>query len=584
MNFLKNILSSAIGFIIGFLIILFFIIGITSTIASIDDFDSQYQKPIEKESILNLDLNKIIIENPPKIYGLEQALGLSDDIVDFNTILNSIKVAKDDDLIIGINLKSGFPLMGWAQIKTLRDELLDFKKNGKFIYSYSDLYTQKGYYLSSVSDSIFLHELGLIEFKGLASEVLYYKDFQDKYGFKMEIVRSGKYKSAVEPFLENKMSKNNQDQIKELLDDFWEIISNDISISRSISLSKIDSIANELSASNTQIAIKDGILDGTLYENEYEDFLKNKLDLDSLDKIDFVNPQRLMRYNNLRKKGVRDLVAVIYVQGNIVYGAEGLDSSISHKTFIESIDKSVNDPRVKSIVLRINSPGGNAISSDIMWNAIENAKLKKPVVVSMGNIAASGGYYVAANADKIYVNPLTLTGSIGVFAMLPNISKFSKSIGVNSQKVQTHSNSLGYSIYEKITPGYKSSVLSSVEKIYYTFKEKVSDGRNISMINVEKIAQGRVWSASSAIEKKLADDFGNLSDAISHAAKLSNIDEYNLIYYPEFKPDIENLFSIGISLFNDKLDKKTKLFFDHFLNNQQKISLRTEIPFHIEIK
>ena len=583
MNFIKTFFASVLGSLAAFGLLLAFLLIIVSGFASLVNTTTAI-KTISPNSILELDMRTPIVERAPRNNQIQNILGLSEKVIGLQDIISAIKIAGNDPKIKGISLRSDYTTSGWSQTNSIRKSLKAFKEKGKFIYAYGDFFTQKGYFLSSIADSTFINPIGSLELKGLASEVLYYKDFQDKYGFKMEIVRSGKYKSAVEPFLENKMSKNNQDQIKELLDDFWEIISNDISISRSISLSKIDSIANELSASKTQIAIKDGILDGTLYENEYEDLLKNKLDLDSLDKIDFVNPQRLMRYNNLRKKGVRDLVAVIYVQGNIVYGAEGLDSSISHKTFIESIDKSVNDPRVKSIVLRINSPGGNAISSDIMWNAIENAKLKKPVVVSMGNIAASGGYYVAANADKIYVNPLTLTGSIGVFAMLPNISKFSKSIGVNSQKVQTHSNSLGYSIYEKITPGYKSSVLSSVEKIYYTFKEKVSDGRNISMINVEKIAQGRVWSASSAIEKKLADDFGNLSDAISHAAKLSNIDEYNLIYYPEFKPDIENLFSIGISLFNDKLDKKTKLFFDHFLNNQQKISLRTEIPFHIEIK
>ena len=589
MNFLKNVLASTLGVFFAILILFFLIASIFATIATFISSENGSYDPISDHSILLMDLNMPIAENPPSIEKFQKSLGLSEDRLDLQTILNSIKIAKKDQRIKGILINSGMPMTGWAQTKTIRDELKSFKESGKFIYSHSDFYTQKGYYLSSIADSIFINILGNVEFKGLSSEVLYYKDFQEKYGFKMEVVRNGKYKSAVEPFLENTMSKENKSQIKSLLDDYWDIIRSEISDQRKINLDKIDLIATNLKSSTSILAIELGLIDKELYRDELKEIIKKSSGVDSLVKLDYIKPDRLVNNVSTRKKGVRDLIAIVYAQGTIIYG-EGSDSSIGKEVFVEAIEEASNNKRIKAIVLRIDSPGGSAITSDIIWNSIEKAKQKKPVVVSMGNIAASGGYYIACNADKIVANPFTITGSIGVFALLPNIDRFSKSIGINAQSVSTHKNALGYSVFEEISPDFEKHISESIKDIYSTFKYKVSIGRNISLDDVEQIAQGRVWTGKQALENKLIDKLGNLEDALILAKELAEIEDYNTITFPQIEPNIENIFKTDIPFGSlnyfdfENMDQNLKNLVNQIKNFDKKINFQTQLPFLLQIE
>ena len=590
MNFLKDIISSAIGFFIAILItsVLFFIsiAGITTFFSLENDSYGQ----ISEKSILNLDLNYPIVENPPSFDKFQKSFGLIDNTIDLNIILKSIEIAKNNDKIKGISINPGMLDAGWAQTKTIRDELLEFKETGKFIYSFSDFYSQKGYYLASVSDSIFINKLGSVEFKGLSSQVLYYKDFQEKYGFKMEVVRNGKYKSAVEPYLQNKMSQENKNQLKSIIDNYWDIISSEISLSRNITIEKLNSIAQNLKASSSNSAINLNLIDDNLYRNKYLSKLKKALRIDSLVKLNKVKPEKLVQLSPSLIKETRDLIAVIYAQGPILYG-EGGESYIGQDIFLESIKECIEDERIKAIVLRVNSPGGSAITSDILWNSIEMAKLKKPVVVSMGDMAASGGYYISCNANKIVANPFTLTGSIGVFGILPNINEFSKSIGINAENVKTHKNANGYSIFEKISPGYRTSLQEGIQQVYSTFKTKVSKGRNIPINEVEEISQGRVWSGVMALENGLVDKLGDLSDALNIAAELSEIKEFNTIEYPIVDPNLENLLGIDLPLGNIDINKIEKIspvikdlliFFDKSIINN--LRFQTQLPFSIKIE
>ncbi len=590
MNFLKDIISSAIGFFIAILItsVLFFIsiAGITTFFSLENDSYGQ----ISEKSILNLDLNYPIVENPPSFDKFQKSFGLIDNSIDLNIILKSIEIAKNNDNIKGISINPGMIDAGWAQTKTIRDELLEFKETGKFIYSFSDFYSQKGYYLASVSDSIFINKLGSVEFKGLSSQVLYYKDFQEKYGFKMEVVRNGKYKSAVEPYLQNRMSQENKNQLKSIIDNYWDIISSEISLSRNITIEKLNSIAQNLKASSSNSAINLNLIDDNLYRNKYLSKLKEALGMDSLVKLNKVRPEKLVGLSPSLIKETRDLIAVIYAQGPILYG-EGGESYIGQDIFLESINECIEDERIKAIVLRVNSPGGSAITSDILWNSIEMAKLKKPVVVSMGDMAASGGYYISCNANKIVANPFTLTGSIGVFGILPNINEFSESIGINAENVKTHKNANGYSIFEKISPGYRTSLQEGIQQVYSTFKTKVSKGRNIPINEVEEISQGRVWSGIMALENGLVDQLGDLSDALNIAAELSEIKEFNTIEYPIVDPNLENLLGIDLPLGNIDINKIEKIspvikdlliFFDKSIINN--LRFQTQLPFSIKIE
>ena len=585
MNFARSFLAALLGSLTSFVILFVFFLIFISGIASIASLENQISF-IKENSILKLDLNKPVNERASIYEEFESLLGLDEEILGLNNIIESINIAKENENIKGIELKCDFPLTGWAQTRAIRETLKDFKKSGKFIYAYSDVFTQKGYYLASIADTIGVNPEGTVEFKGLSSEVLYYKDFQDKYGIKMEVIRHGKYKSAVEPYLENKMSSNNRKQIKELIESIWETISDEISQSRKVNNSKINQIAENLDANTPQKAFNSNLIDLIIYQDQMDSIIKKSIGFEYEKDLNKIGVKKIIASQKNYNNKIKDRIAVLYATGTILYG-EGSENIIGQGLFVDAFEKISNDDWIKAIVVRIDSPGGVALTSDIILRSLKLAKTKKPVIVSMGNVAASGGYYIASGADKIYADPLSITGSIGVFASLPNISGFSKKIGLNSEQVSTHKNSMGYSIYEPLQPGFIKSTKESIKKVYETFKLKVSEGRNLTLDEVESIAQGRVWTGKQALNIGLIDSLGDLNLAIEGAAKLADIKEFNIIEYPKRKASFESLIQdFSISLKGNNLENKIPDFIKSITKKRNIYSssnIQALLPFELNI-
>ena len=590
MNFLRTFFASVLGTLtalfLGGIILFMLIAGIASAVNS----DDSSAAMIQDNSVLSLKLNLPIMDNVPGSQDFQVSLGLDAESIQLIDLVTAIDLAKTNDKIKGIHLRSDYLVAGWAQTKTLRDALLSFKDSGKFVSAYADFLTQKGYYLASAADSIFVNPNGGVELKGLASEVLYFKDFEDEYGFKMEVIRHGKYKSAVEPYLSNSMSEANREQIGSLITSFWETIGSEIAEARNISAAELDAIASDLKANLVGNALKVGLIDQITYKSEYIELLKSKLGLSEKDKLKLVDYNDILAGNAAHKKGVRDKIAVIYAQGPILFG-EGSETQIGDQVFVEAIEEAAKSKRVKAIVLRVNSPGGSAMISDILWNALEDAKKKKPLVVSMGNVAASGGYYIACNANTIFADPMTVTGSIGVFATIPNIKGFTDDIGIKAEHVMTHKNAVGYSPFEPISPGFRKSALEGIEHVYETFKQRVAYGRNLSLEEVEALAQGRVWTGSQAKENGLVDELGGLGAAIEAAAVLAEIEEYNLTSYPKVETDFDDIFALMSPFATIETQIKSALprEFSAFIEastseKNQAPRIQARIPFSLDIR
>ena len=535
MNFLRNLLAAIVGCLIAFGIVFIMFFILVSLLGSAEESIS-----IKTNSILELQLEKPIndyvgnnSDDPFAAFG-KQSLGL-------DQILNAIVVAKSDDDIKGISINNNFTQAGLAQMQAIRGALQDFKDSGKFIYAFSDYYMQKDYYLASVADSIFMNPVGAMDFKGLSSEVMFFKDLQEKTGIKMEVIRHGKYKSAVEPFIANTMSEANRAQIKALLSSLWGTMVDEISDGRNISTENLNIIADTLGGRTPQYAKASGLIDDIIFQDQYKVKLRNALRV--LDDDDFnvvFLEDYLLRSNKKIKKTGKDKIAVIYAQGEIIYGEGGPDV-IGQGIINESIIKAKEDKKVKAIVLRVDSPGGSALASDIIWREIELAKEIKPVIVSMGNVAASGGYYIAVGADKIFAEETTITGSIGVFGMVPNVAKLAGDIGINAEQVGTNENAVDYSVFEPMSNTFRAVVQEGVEATYNTFLHRVAKGRNITVAQADSLAQGRVWSGSDAKRIGLIDELGNLEDAISEAAKMVELTSFGIKNFPRYKSSFEQL-------------------------------------------
>lgn len=551
MNFLKSFFASILGTLTAlglfFVILLLFVSGIASIINAPSGLTS-----VKQNSVLDLNLNYPIVDRAPNFDEFQRFLGLEDEVLGLPDILSAIDKAKDNSSIKGIRLRTDFISAGWAQTRSIRNALNRFKESGKFIYAYGDLYTQKGYYLASVSDSIFLNPVGILEFKGLASEVLYYKDFQEEYGVKMEVIRHGKYKSAVEPYLENEMSADNRYQIKTLLNDIWETVREEIGEARNLKSKTIDDIINNQRLVVPEDGVNETLIDALVYEDDFDERIKTALEISSSQKTNLASIRQLNNASSTYNTDIKDRIAVVFARGPIMYG-EGTENMIAQGVFVETLQELADDDWIKAVVLRVESPGGNALTSDLLWRAIENLKSKKPVFVSMGNVAASGGYYIAAGADQIYADPLSITGSIGVFASLPNIHGMTKKLGINAQTVETHQNALGYSFFQPLSETFKQRTIKSIENTYNTFKQRVIDGRGLTSAEVESIAQGRVWSGKQALNVGLVDHLGGLQDAIMAAAKAANIENYNIVNYPKFEEDLESVLSGALPSIESKL-------------------------------
>lgn len=535
MKFLRNLAATILGvFIAVFLVFLLFIV-----FAAISKGGNKVV--VKDNSILELNLENQIKDDYSVVNPLEQLLGKDNKILGLHEIIAAIENAKKDNKIKGISIKTLGINAGLAQTQAIRDALLDFKNSGKFITAYADYYTQKNYYLSSVADSLYVNPVGAIDFKGLGSELLFFKDFQDKYGVKFEVIRHGKYKSAVEPFIASEISDANREQITELLESIWVEFKDDIAASRNMSVENIDLIADDLLGRSAKLALANNLVDNSIYLDQYDDLLKEQLGVKDDKKINSVSLIDYIKSGKGKiKSDAKDKIAVIYAQGEIKYG-EGDETYIGQESIVEALRKAVKNKDVKAIVLRVDSPGGSSLASEIIWRELELTKKEKPLVVSMGNLAASGGYYIACNANKIFAEPTTITGSIGVFGMLPNFSKFADNIGVNAEQVVTNKNSIYYSAFEPLSTETYSLVKESVVDVYETFIDRVATGRNMQPEKVKEIAQGRVWTGSQALENGLVDELGNLNDAVNYAAGLANISEFKTIKYPKFEKDFSSV-------------------------------------------
>jgi protease-4 len=536
MRFLGNVLATIVGLFIFCMISFFGILLIGAIMGSGDE-----SVTVKKNSVIELDLSKIHNDYAGKVnfkdfdYFKAQHDGLSD-------VLKAIEYAKTDDKIKGISILNSSSDLGIAQTKALRDQLEDFKKSGKFIYSYADVYSQKEYYLNSVANSIYINPIGELDFKGLSAEIMFFKDFEEKSGLKMEVIRHGKYKSAVEPFLENKMSDANREQTTQLLNSIWSSVLVDISKSRKVSIERLNQIADGLLARTPEMAKAEKLIDKIAYEDVYHNDIRKALAVDSdkdYDKVSIADYADKIATSNI-DFDAKDKIAIIYAQGEIGNG-EGDVNVIGEGSMRRSLQKARNDKNVKAIVLRINSPGGNALTSELIWRELELTKKVKPIVVSMGDYAASGGYYIACNANKIYAEANTITGSIGVFGILPNFNEAAKKIGLNVEQVKTNPNASEYSPFKPLDDNYRAFAQEGVEKIYSVFVNRVSAGRKLTFEQVDAIGQGRVWSGQDALKIGLVDKIGGMDEAIKEAARLGKTTKYRTQDFPEFEKDFSDI-------------------------------------------
>ena len=536
MRFLGNVLATIVGLFVFMMICFFGIILIGTLVGSGDETVS-----VKNNSVIELDLSNIKHDYAGKTnmkdfnFFKAQHNGLSD-------VIKAIDYAKTDDKIKGISILNNTSPLGMAQTKALRDELESFKKSGKFVYSYADVYSQSDYYLNSVANEIYLNPIGELEFKGLSAEIMFFKDFQEKSGLKVEVIRHGKYKSAVEPFLENKMSDANREQTTALLNSVWNTVASEVSLSRNIPVEKLNLIANGLLARTPEMAKSEHLIDKIAYEDEYHNDIRKALKVKEDKKYETVKIEDYAEKvaKNSINFDAKDKIAIIYAQGEIGSG-EGDVDLIGEGSMRRSLQEARKDKNVKSIVLRINSPGGNALTSELIWREIELTKKVKPIVVSMGNYAASGGYYIACNADKIYAEANTITGSIGVFGMLPNFTQAATKIGINTEVVKTHENAAGFSPFTPLDATTRAFAQEGVEKIYSIFVNRVSAGRKMTFEQVDAIGQGRVWSGTDALKIGLVDKIGGMDEAILEAARLGKTSKYRTQNYPEYEKDFNDI-------------------------------------------
>lgn len=539
-QFFKFTLASMLGFLLaGFLLILITIGIIVSAVSS----GKNETVVVPEKTILMLTLDQPVSDrssdNPFAHMNFSRPdvstqLGLND-------IISSIKKAESDSKIKGIYLELGDVPSGQATIEEIRNALIEFKKSGKFIVSYAEVFTQKSYYLASVSDKIYLNPAGDMEFKGMVGQVMFFKGLLDKIDVEAQVIRHGKFKSAVEPFTLDKMSEPSKVQTLTFISGMWNHLLNGISASRKISVDDLNAIANEYKIQSPQDAVNLKMVDKLLYKDEVLDELKNRVGATKIKDLKLMKLGKYAKAPDAGKKSSDDKIAVIYATGDIISG-DGDDQTIGSESISKAIRKARLDEKVKAIVLRVNSPGGSALASDIIWREMVLAKKAKPVVVSMGNVAASGGYYIACAADKIYAYPNTITGSIGVFGIIPNMKEmFSKNLGITFDQVKTNPYADYMSVTRPMTDGEKKIITHSIENIYSMFTKHVAEGRKMTVAQIDSIGQGRVWSGVDAKRIGLVDEFGGLTDAINEAAKLAKLKEYNTMELPEQKDTFEQL-------------------------------------------
>ena len=586
-DFLKFTLATVTGIVISSVVLFFISILVVFSMVSSSESETQ----VRKNSIMMLDLNgtlaersqenplDLIMKDDYKTYGLDD-------------ILSSIKKAKENEDIKGIYIQATSLGAGFASLEEIRNALKDFKESGKFVVAYGDAYTQGLYYLSSVADKVLLNPQGMLEWRGLAATPMFFKDLLEKVGVEMQVFKVGTYKSAVEPFISTEMSAANREQINVYLSSIWGQITSAVAESRNLSVEALNKEADRmLMFYPAEESVKNGLVDTLIYKNDVRDYLKNLAGIDKDDNMPILGIQDMI---NVKKNVPRDksgnVIAVYYAYGEIDGGSSAsTDEGINSEKVIKDLRKLKDNENVKAVVLRVNSPGGSAYGSEQIWYAVNQLKKEKPVIVSMGDYAASGGYYISCNADTIVAEPTTLTGSIGIFGMMPNAKGLTEKLGVNFDVVKTNPYADFGNLTRPMNDGEKGLMQMYVNNGYELFLTRCSDGRGISMEELDKIAQGRVWTGSTAKELGLVDELGGLDKALEIAIAKEGVDAYTVMSYPKKEGFLESLMNtnpgnyIKSRMLNGKMSDMYRQF--SIIENFDKIDrIQARVPFELNIQ
>ena len=549
MNFFKTTLASTVGTLLGGAVVLIFFFLILGAVigSAIGGGKDKDKVEIKKNSVLKMSLSGEIAEkgtNSPfdidqeiPLFGSMSKLGLYD-------LTEAIKAAKEDDRIEGIYLKVAPVQAGWATLETLREALVDFQSDGKFVYAYSEVYSEKSYYLASAATESYIYPKGFMEFNGYATNPIFFKGMFDKLGIEPKVFKVGTFKSAVEPFINEEMSDANRLQTETFMNELWSQFVTNVGASRDISVEKLNEIAQGSMIENAEDAVELGLIDKMQYEDEVLDKLMEETDAESYEDIHYVSAKKYIKATNVDKKDKEQKVAVIFAQGNIVDG-KGQDDQIGSATIAAALRKAREDENVKGVVLRVNSGGGSALASDVIWREVVKTKESKPIVASMGDVAASGGYYISAATDKIFAQPNTITGSIGVFGMMVNTEQFfEEKVGLDFDRAVTHQYADMGNPNREMTDEESAKIQNGVNEVYSSFIKVVQEGRGFSdSASVDAIAQGRVWSGVHAADIGLVDELGGLDDAIAWVADKAGLEEdkYSIKAFPEETDPFEEL-------------------------------------------
>lgn len=593
-SFLKYTLATIVGVFIVHIILFILFMGVVGTIATL----SNKTAPVKPNSILTIQLNgEIFDRTSDNLFDQIDFLSMSSkNTFGLNNILQSIRKAATDDNIKGIYLdlteiQGNFGAL--ATTEEIRNALLQFKTSGKFIYSYSNLgYSQKSYYLATAADKIYVNPESPLLLAGMSSSISFYKETLDKLGIQPEVVKVGKFKSAVEPFISTEMSEANRRQVQRYLDSSWGTIVKGISESRRISVDSIQAITDKFDIYTTKQFCDWGFFDGTFYEDEMLALLKKETNSDSTAKLNTIGLNDYRKAPQVSTATGKDKIAIVYAQGEI--GSEQSNTSIGPE-LAKTIRKVREDDKVKAIVLRVNSPGGSALTSEIIWREVDLATQKKPLIVSMGNVAASGGYYISCAADTIVADPSTLTGSIGIFGLFFSGEKLIKDkMGIQTNVVKTNEHSdfggsypLPLPISSRPLTAYEKNVLQNyVNQGYETFLNRVMAGRGISRDSLDAIAQGRVWTGEDALKIGLVDVLGGMDDAVKIAAAKAGLEHYSIVEYPVEKNPVEELLnSLTGSIKMRMMKEEMGAFYETWAkikNTTEQQGLIARIPYDIE--
>lgn len=589
---MKDFLKFTFATVTGLLItgIVFFLISIVTIIGMLSGSDTE--TVVRKKSVMMLDLNGQLqeraIENPLELFfgnNSYSTYGLDD-------ILSSIKKAKEHDNIEGIYIQANHLSTSFASLQEIRDALMDFRSSGKFIIAYGDFYTQGLYYLSTIADKILLNPKGQIEWRGLASTPIFYKELLDKLGIEMQVFKVGTYKSAVEPFINTEMSEANREQVNEYINSIWNEMVKGVSESRHITPESLNQIADQMVMfTQTEKLVDYRMVDTLIYKNDVRTYLKDMMKLGEDDRLPVLGlPEMVNVKKNIPKDKSGNIIAIYYAAGAIDSGSSSsIEEEIVSNKVIRDLRKLKDDKNVKAVVFRVNSPGGSAFGSEQIWYALEELKAKKPVVVSMGNYAASGGYYISCGADYIVAEPTTLTGSIGIFGMIPNVENLTKKIGIKFDVVKTNKFSDFGTPGRALNNDEKALMQMMVNEGYDLFLTRCAEGRNIPKEDLAKIAEGRVWDGKTAKELGLVDELGGIDKALAIAIEKAEIESYTVLSYPEKESVFSMLFkeNPGNYIENKLLKSKLGDYYNQFTllkSLDDTDMLQARMPFDLNIQ